>query len=939
MQGQPPSYSGSADFSAPIDSSFARLRELFAEVSDLPSCDRDAWLAANVIDNDDREALHRLLAADSGDEAFLDISADRHAASMEIDESMQPGLMLGQRVGAFTLTQLLGKGGMAIVFLGEREGDDFVQRVAVKLLRRGLFSEVEQRLFRRERQLLAGLDHPNISRLIDGGVTTTGVPFLIIEFVDGVPITQYATDKRLTVIERLQLFLVVCRATESAHRALIVHRDIKPTNILVSVDGTVKLLDFGIAKLLDDDSDQPTVSVFTPGYAAPEQVANLPITTATDVYALGVLLYELLLGTRPSGIPSRRPSSLARERAGERSSIPDPLSLPKTLRGDLDTILLKCLENDPLLRYASAGALADDVARHLDGRPVEAHPPSRWYRTRKFVKRHRGSVAITVLLVIAIFAAMGLAFWQANVARREAARAREVQGFVESIFQPLQDGVPRDQTPTVTELLQRGLDRVETSFHDDERAQAELLAMFARINESIGRIKENRELAERAWKLNAKVFGNGDLRALRALQLHARLLGDLGEDAASRSELTTVQSAMQRTGIHGVIYARLLDDLSSLRMDEGAGDDEIIALRKQALDEREHDSSASEDDISSGYNNLGIAYDRASQWKPAEFWYQKAYDTDMQARGETFATAIDLGNVGNIQYWTGRWRESVATLSGARAIYQRVGIDSHPNVLSLLIRLCDEQAQLESNDATTTCDQAVTMADHIFGRAHPTYAMALIRRASASIALGSFSSASTDLATAREILARSEGDHRGMLRIADITQATMDQALNDDVALREHLKAITSKKEKTASASAPRIYPWFALACLHAPGDGCSEQSIPLALEMLSDPEFARHPNRLAGSIAMAEIEISQGEAANAIQRIEAALAATRSELGDAHSWIGEADIALGDADAAVGNRAAAREHYEAAVAILQKLPMSDPRRLHAEERMLTAHK
>jgi tetratricopeptide (TPR) repeat protein len=427
------------------------------------------------------------------------------------------------------------------------------------------------------------------------------------------------------------------------------------------------------------------------------------------------------------------------------------------------------------------------------------------------------------------------------------------------------------------------------------------------------------------------------LRTLRARELHARLLGDLNEDDASQSELTAVQSAMQRAGIRGVTYARLLDDLSSLRMDQGASDDEIIALRKQALDEREHDASASEDDISSGYNNLGIAYDRASQWDPAEFWYKKAYDTDMQTRGETFATAIDLGNVGNIQYWTGRWRESVATLTAARAIYQRVGIDNHSNVLSLLIRTCDEQAQLESGGAIATCNEAVAMADHIFGSAHPTFAMALMRRAGAFIAFGDFASASADLAEAREIIATAQGDPRGLQRIADVTQSTLDHALGDDAALREHLKSITKEKEKPASASAPRIYPWFALACLRARGDGCSDHSVPLALEMLDDPQFAKHPNRLAGSIAMADIEISRGDATAAIQRIEAALAVTRAELGESHSWIGEADIALGDAHIALGNPLAARDNYRTAAAILQKLPATHPLRMKADARLHAA--
>ncbi|MGH8042471.1 MAG: serine/threonine-protein kinase, partial [Rudaea sp.] len=298
------------DTDLPIRSSdsYARLRELFAAVAELDEHERAPWMDANVPDADERAALECLVRADGSEGGYLDISADEHAARMAADEPLRPEGLIGQTFGAFRLTRLLGKGGMAAVFLGEREGGDFRQRAAVKLLRRGLYSEIEQRLFRRERQLLAGLDHPHIARLIDGGVTTAGIPYLIIEYVDGEAITIYATRNCLDVRQRLELFLVVCRAVEAAHRSLIVHRDIKPSNILVSPQGEVKLLDFGIAKLLDDETENATVGVFTPEYAAPEQKANATVTTATDVYALGVLLHELLLGRRPQGTPARRPS-------------------------------------------------------------------------------------------------------------------------------------------------------------------------------------------------------------------------------------------------------------------------------------------------------------------------------------------------------------------------------------------------------------------------------------------------------------------------------------------------------------------------------------------------------------------------------------------------------------------------------------------------------
>ncbi len=233
---------------------------------------------------------------------------------MDVDEPLRHDGLIGQRIGAFRLTRLLGKGGMAAVFLGEREGGDFAQRVAVKLLRRGLYSEIEQRLFRRERRLLAGLDHPHIARLIDGGVTAAGIPYLIIEYVDGEAITTHAARRSLDVRQRLELFLIVCRAVEAAHRALIVHRDLKPSNILVSSDGKVKLLDFGIAKLLEERRPQnATIAVLYAGIRCAGTVANATITTATDVFALGILLART----------PRRPAAAEAIRCKRRRRLPE----------------------------------------------------------------------------------------------------------------------------------------------------------------------------------------------------------------------------------------------------------------------------------------------------------------------------------------------------------------------------------------------------------------------------------------------------------------------------------------------------------------------------------------------------------------------------------------------------------------------------------------
>ena len=277
---------------AELGDRIAGLRELFDAVVEIAPAERERWLAERVDDAGARAALVQLLAADA-DAGFLETPADVLQARIGAADVVGAG-WVGREIAGFRLVRTLGEGGMAAVFLGERVGRDFTQQAAIKLLRRGLYSELEQRLFQRERRVLASLAHPNIARLIDGGVTDAGIPYLVLEYVDGVPITDYA--RALDLRAKLELFRAVCAAVEAAHRALIVHRDIKPANILVTAQGEAKLLDFGIAKLIEDGPEATAASVFTRHYAAPEQLRGGAITTATDVYGLGVLLRELLLG-------------------------------------------------------------------------------------------------------------------------------------------------------------------------------------------------------------------------------------------------------------------------------------------------------------------------------------------------------------------------------------------------------------------------------------------------------------------------------------------------------------------------------------------------------------------------------------------------------------------------------------------------------------------
>jgi len=393
------------------DSSPARrwteVRRLFEDLVDLPASERATGLE-RIESREVRAEVERLLAADSDASGFLDAPAAVVAGTLVADllktehegDSSSPA---PESLGPYRILGLLGRGGMGDVYLGERSDGVFDRKVAIKLLRRGMDSDEVLARFSRERRILARLEHPHIARLLDGGASPDGRPYFVMELVDGEPITRYCRSKSAGIDERLRLVLDACDAVSTAHRSLVVHRDLKPSNVLVTRDGEVKLLDFGIAKLLGPDdgerSDAETragLRLLTPAYAAPEQVRGEPVTTATDVWALGALLYELLTG----GLPHRREGLSAAElsAAADADSVARPSarvarspasSLPvaaesaidrdrsrwsRRLKGDLDNIAAVALRRDPERRYPSAAALADDLRRHLDGRPVHARP-------------------------------------------------------------------------------------------------------------------------------------------------------------------------------------------------------------------------------------------------------------------------------------------------------------------------------------------------------------------------------------------------------------------------------------------------------------------------------------------------------------------------------------------------------------------------------------
>jgi serine/threonine-protein kinase len=702
--------------------SYARLRDLFVCASQIMGVERLAWLDAHVPDTAERVALQRLLNADDVESGILETPADRYAAQLATEESLHPQGMLGRRIGVFRLTQFVGQGGMSAVFLAWREEADFEQRVAVKLLRRGLYSDVEQRLFRRERQLLASLDHPNIARLIDGGVTSAGIPYLVMEYVDGISITEYAAHHGLDVAERLRLFVVVCRAVDAAHRGLIVHRDIKPSNILVAGDGTVKLLDFGIAKLLEEDTDNPTVAVFTPEYAAPEQLANTSVTTATDVYALGVLLHETLVGVRPQGKPARRPSSLVGADAVNRTNLPNPGGLADLLRGDVDNIVLKALEPEAQRRYASAGALADDIERFLVHQPVHAHPPSRRYRLRKFVQRHRVGVTASTAFGLAILGALGLALWQEHVARREAiratheaTRANSVRDFLVSVFDTASEHLPRDVRPTPDALVAQAQKRLNDKAELDPSTRADMLATLGEVDLSLSNFARAQTSFEAALALEEQQ--SDPSAALRMRVLRADAMQRAGRNAEAVAALKPVLGPLRERP--STVSLRALAVLAAAEIVLGQPDAAIAHRREAAQDAKAIYGDDQADAIGVAFEvgntlatvqrfpeAIAVLEPLLAQWRAAH----AVEDDRYVAALSSLATATDA--VGDVATMESRLRELLA-------LKRRIYTSPHDSIAETLRDLALVVSRAEKyTEAETLAADALSMDKQIFGEDH-----------------------------------------------------------------------------------------------------------------------------------------------------------------------------------------------------------------------------
>ena len=724
-----------------------RIRELFDAALELATEERAPYLARACAGDDtlQGEVASLLAALDRGGatwERSLGASLADVAAQHDEDAA------IGRRIGAYAITRLIGYGGMGAVYEGVRADDQFQKRVALKFLRRGLEGDLAIRRFRYERQILANLNHKNIAALLDGGVTPDGQPYIVMEFVDGLPITTYAAQRRLDVAARVQLLRQVCGAVQHAHQNLVVHRDLKPGNILVTPDGTVKLLDFGIARLLREgegpDQLPPTqggLHAFTPDYASPEQVRGLPVATPSDLYSLGVIACELLAGRRPfifdgklfaemqamiCDAPPPLPSSLVTAREAATIGDGDAARLKRRLAGDLDAIVLQALRKEPQRRYGSADQLSEDLRRHLDGLPVSAQRDRVGYRLGKFVRRRRVEVMGGVVVIASLVGGVIGATRQARVAEVERAKVAQVNNFLSTMLAAVDPGNAGREVTVAQVLSQaaRDIDRQRLA----PEVEAQIRHTLGQTYYELALYDSAQAHMKRAVALRQREHGRLDQRTSMSLSYLAALSearGDFAEAERIAREVLDIQQRMKPRSNSELATA--FDNVARFVEQQGRLEEAMtyklqsVALRRVSTD------SASLGALPYTLNNLAVSYQYMGDMARAESLALEATEAEARVRGRrSVPYGSTLRNLAGIYESQRRLAEadSVARLS-MDVLRGTVGA-AHPEYLRVVAMLAG--IRLSAKDWIGAEQAAREVVQQIGGQmheSHPQSAVAL----------------------------------------------------------------------------------------------------------------------------------------------------------------------------------------------------------------------
>ncbi|HEV2749348.1 MAG TPA: serine/threonine-protein kinase [Gemmatimonadales bacterium] len=747
-----------------------RIQALFHEVADLPQPDQQALLAAQC--REDAALMTEvvgLLEEDARGDSLLDRDA-AHVAAQVLDAGIPPAL-LDQDFGPYRLREALGQGGMGVVYLAERE--DLGSVAAIKILRDAWLSPDRRERFASEQRTLAQLNHPAIARLYDANTLSDGTPWFVMEYVEGVPLTEFCDENRSSIPERLRLFRAVCEAVEHAHGHLIVHRDLKPSNILVKADGSVKLLDFGIAKQLDS-FDGPVnqtatgLRLMTPAYAAPEQILGERVGIHTDIYTLGVVLYELLTGQLPFDVWNRtpgeaeaaiveqgpeRPSAVAKRTAAAGSRLP---SVSKRAWADLDVLCLTAMRKEPQRRYRTVDALIRDVDHYLTGEPLEARPDTVGYRVGKYVRRNwrlvsAAAASFVAVVSLVVFYTVRLATAR-NAAVADAARTQRIQRFMLNLFQGGDEAVgPADSLRVVT-LLDRGVQEAQ-SLDGEPAVQAELLETLGSLYQKLGKLERADSLLGTALERRRSLFGSNDAEVAKSLVALGRLRIDQAQypeaERLIREGLELNQRRL-RPGHPAIAGATVA--LGQV-LEESGQYDQGIKVLEQAVGLRRVAGDSPTAELAASMRELANTHFYAGHLAVADSLDRLVLAMSRKLSGARHPlVAEDLINLGAVQQQWGHYQDAERYYREALDITQAFyGQDHYKTAAALTMLGRALRFQPRGNDeAARLLERALAIRERVFGNVHPQVASTLNELGGIEIARKKFGAAEAD---ARRVLA------------------------------------------------------------------------------------------------------------------------------------------------------------------------------------------
>jgi eukaryotic-like serine/threonine-protein kinase len=953
-----------------------RVNALLEVVLSLAESDRGAWLKALPVEHQGFVPQLKALLSRAAVETdnFM-----RRPVGLRFDNlhELEPVAdQPGDAVGPYRLIRELGSGGMATVWLAERIDGVLHRQVALKLPREGWALGLAQRMAR-ERDLLGALEHPHIARLYDAGVTAAGRPWMAMECVSGTPIDQHCREHGLDVRQRLRLFLQVAEAVAHAHARLIVHRDLKPSNILVTPEGEVRLLDFGVAKLLEEDPATATSltqlmgRAVTPDYASPEQVSGKPVTVATDVYSLGVVLYELLAGERPyklgrTGTAALEEAILAANVPLASSRVPADRRLAGQLRGDLDTVLAKALRKDPAKRYPSIESLAADLQRHLDGAPVLARPPSRRYRLDKFIRRNAWALAATGAVAASIVAGLGAALWQAREARIEAARAEQVKVFIASIFQ---QATPREGVGgvvTASDLLESAALRIETELASNPQVAAELGVLVGEGFDSLGDSRKGEVPLRAAVARAEQALGRRHPITVhgKALLAHSMGLEKIQEKKRLLAELVPDLLAGLPATAEDTMFALRTQSIVLAKLDQA---DESYAALRQAIDIGQRHLGPQREETIFAMGLLANTYGRFE--RPVE---QLQWATEAMALGQAALGPLrPHGALLAIERWYGEALAANERPADAAPVLRRVLKDQRAldtsegrrvmhaalqlaralaamgqlhEAVSLMREAVALEARLNASDTEERLnfigslidvltlarhtDEALVLADRLSALVIPgveepaRWGVARALRRSRILALRGDAAAAT---RAAEAAAERAGEQHPRQRIEAWTAGALNARLQgrpvDALALAQRAFAETGPLGFTrgtrAAAAAEVGNAWLDLGDF-AKGEKALRQSF----EDLQSAQVAPSSRSAATLVGLARVHLQAGRA-NEAHALLVPLVNAWEGVNPNSEWHGEALHWLARAEAMAGQSQAAQAHRQQAETMLRssKLP------------------